>query len=137
MARIEWIKHELDNWAVWKVQEESGGLGFAKQSAFLRDAGQSGYHEAHIDIRSNDAAVMNQAVESLRMTRSHLYETLQLVYVGTRREAPLGIVGAAQRMGKAKSTICANLGHADYALAQWYSERSSKAKQSQQGTFTT
>ena len=132
MARIEWIKHELDNWAMWKVQEESGGSGWPKQAAFLREAGQSGYHEARIDIRGNDAAVMNQAVESLRMSRSHLYETLYCIYPRN-----LGVRETARSMGKAESTIKANLDQADHALAQWYGERSAKAKQGQQGTFTT
>ena len=35
MARIEYMQLRLNNWALWKVREAGGGLGFASQSAFL------------------------------------------------------------------------------------------------------
>lgn len=38
MARIEWVKQRLDNWARWKEREQRHGLGFYTQSAFLRMA---------------------------------------------------------------------------------------------------
>ena len=59
MARIEWIKLRLNNWALWKDREQSGGLGFASRSSFLREAGQ-GYREAVIPVDDVDAAADRQ-----------------------------------------------------------------------------
>ena len=36
MARLQWIKQRLDNWARWARERESGSLGYPKQSAFMR-----------------------------------------------------------------------------------------------------
>ena len=38
VARIEWVKQRLDNWALWKDRESHGGLGFATRSVLLSDA---------------------------------------------------------------------------------------------------
>jgi len=86
MARIEWVKQRLDNWALWKEREAGGGSGFYSESSFLKQgSSQGGYRETVIPVDDVDASVTNAAVESLRLTRSHLYMTLQLIYIkGTR-----------------------------------------------------
>lgn len=122
MARIEWVKHRLENWALWKDRENSGGLGYATRSVLLSEAVDR-YREAVIPVDDVDAAVTNQAVESLRPTRSHLYITLQHIYV-----AGIGIKETARRMARAESTIKANLEQADHALSEWFGERAEKQK---------
>lgn len=122
MARIEWVKQRLDNWALWKAKEDAGGLGFPGQSAFLRED-HSGYREAIIPIDDCDASVTNDAVESLKPARAHLYECLRLIYL-----ADTGIRGAAQRLGRAESTIKAQLDQADHALSAWFADRSARRK---------
>ncbi|MDP3650512.1 MAG: hypothetical protein Q8R67_02405 [Rhodoferax sp.] len=122
MARIDYIKYRLDNWALWKVRESSGGLGYATQSVFLSEP-VDGHKELMGTIEETDAVLTNQAVESLRPARQHLYSTLQLIYIDG-----IGIKATAQRMGRAESTIKANLDAADHALSVWFSERTEMAK---------
>ena len=117
MARIEWVKHRLDNWALWKERESSGGLGYATRSVLLADR-VDGYRDIMIPVDDVDAALTNTAVESLRPTRSHLYMTLQHIYI-----EGIGLNETARRMARAKSTISANLDQADHALSAWFGER--------------
>ena len=124
MARIEYIKIKLNNWALWKDRENHCGLGYARQSAFLSVAGSHDrYREAIIPVDDVDASTTNTAVESLRPKRPQLYDTLQAIYVRN-----LGIKEAARRMGRAESTIKANLDAADHALSQWFGERAENSK---------
>ena len=118
MARIEWVKLRLNNWALWRARQDSGGLGFYTSSSFLHEAAQGGYRESIIPVDECDAEVTNQAVESLRMTKSHLYATLQSFYI-----KGLGVSGTARHLGKAASTIHSNLDQADLALSAWFAER--------------
>ncbi|MDP3650891.1 MAG: hypothetical protein Q8R67_04325 [Rhodoferax sp.] len=122
MARIDYIKYRLDNWALWKVRESSGGLGFATQAVFLSEP-VDGHKELMGTIEETDAVLTNQAVESLWPARQHLYSTLQLIYI-----AGIGIKAAAQHMGRAESTIKANLEASDQALSVWFSERAEAKK---------
>lgn len=120
MARIEWVKLRLNNWALWKERGASGGLGWSSQAAFLHEP-TGGYRESVIPIDDVDASVTDQAVESLRGPQVHLYETLQCMY-----PQGLGIRETCRRLGKAESTIKAHLDQADNALAQWFRERSER-----------
>lgn len=118
MARIEWIKHRLENWALWKAREQAGGLGFGSQSSFLREAAQGGYREAVVPVDDVDASLTDQAVESLRAGRGHLHATLYAIYI-----KGLGIKGAARELGKGESTIKEHLSQADHALSVWFASR--------------
>lgn len=122
MARIEWVKQRLENWALWKDREGRGGLGFATKSVLLSEP-SGGYRESVMPIDDIDASVTNTAVESLRTTRRELYETLQEIYV-----QGIGIKEAARRTGCAVSTISARLDRADHALSEWFGERAEKQK---------
>jgi hypothetical protein len=122
MARIEWVKQRLNNWAEWKDREVGGGLGYATSSVLLSEPG-GGYREAAIPIDDIDASVTNTAVESLRPTRRELYETLQEIYIQN-----IGVTEAARRTGCAVSTIKARLDRADHALSEWFGERAEKQK---------
>lgn len=119
MARIEYIKHRLDNWALWKARESSGGLGFASTSVLLADRVDR-YREININstIDETDASLTDAAVESLKPTRQHLYDRLHLIYI-----AGVGIREAARRQQCAESTIKASLDQADHALAAWLSAK--------------
>ena len=120
MARIEWVKLRLNNWALYKAREAGGGLGFATRSALLREP-TGGYRESIIPIDDVDAELTGQAVAALKPARTHLYDTLTCIYL-----KDMGIKGAALCLGKAESTIKANLDQADNALAQWFRERDEK-----------
>jgi Phage antitermination protein Q len=117
MARIEWIKHRLENWALWKVRESSGGLGWSAQSVLLANVVDCS-REIPLPVDEIDAQKTDQAVESLRLGRGHLYMALQLIYV-----KGLGIRETARQMARAESTVKANLDSADHALREWFSAK--------------
>ena len=123
MARIEWVKIRLQNWALWKDRESRGGLGYATQSSFLKEAHQAGFRESVIPVDDVDAAITNTAVESLRAGRSHLYATLQAYYIKGWGEKE-----SARRLAVAESTIRARLDEADRALSAWFGERHEQQK---------
>ncbi len=125
MARIEYIELRLKNWALWKARENANGLGFYKSSSFLGEPARGGYRESIIPVDEVDASVTNQAVESLKATRGQLYQVLQCMYV-----QGIGIKGTAGRLGKAPSTIYAQLDQADLALSQWFTERAEQHRKS-------
>lgn len=126
MARIEWVKQRLNNWALWKARESGGGLGFATQSVLLAERVDR-YREVDISttIDSTDAALTNQGIEALKPDQVHLHSVLHCIYLHDT-----GIKGAALRLGKAESTICANLEQADRALELWFRARSEARKSS-------
>lgn len=122
MARLERIKHRLNNWAMWKSREASGGLGYATRSVLLSDVWCRGsYNGMVIPVLEQDAEETNLAVESLKLTRSHLYVTLDCIYL-----KDLGIKATARRMLRAESTIKLQLEQADHAIAQWLEERATE-----------
>lgn len=129
MARIEWVKLRLNNWALWADRERSGGLGYNTQSVLLAEpGGRDGYRESIIPVDETDAALTNTAVESLKLTRLHLYVTLQHIY-----PSGLGITETARRMGKACSTVSANLDEADRALRDWFAARTERQQAAKKG----
>lgn len=121
MARIEWVKHRLHNWALWRVQEASGGMGFASQSAFLNDAPGETRPEARIPVDEIDASLTDEGVETLKLPRPQLYRTLHCIYPGG-----LGIKATARACECGESTIKAHLEIADNVLAAWFRDRAEK-----------
>ncbi len=117
MARIEWVKLRLENWALWKVREASGGLGWATQSVLLANRVDES-RDSPLPIDETDAEKTDQAVESLHLGRGHLYQTLYCIYVHG-----IGIRETARRMSRAESTVKANLDHADHALRDWFNAK--------------
>jgi Phage antitermination protein Q len=122
MARIEYIKHRLNNWALWRAREAAGGLGFATRSVLLSEPA-SGYRESKMPIDDTDASITNEAVESLKLPKPHLYQTLQAIYI-----QDAGAKAAASRLGKAPSTISAHLEQSDAYLSIWFRARAERLK---------
>lgn len=118
MARIEWVERRLDNWALWKERQGSGGLGFATCSIFVNGPAARGQAEARIPVDEIDASITDDAVESLKLGHGHLHRTLHYFYV-----RGWGIKETASAMKRAESTIHAQLGQADALLATWFDER--------------
>jgi DNA-directed RNA polymerase specialized sigma24 family protein len=113
MARVEWVKQRLDNWARWKQREQSSGLGFYTQSAFLRVAVDGGgYRDAVIPVDDNDGRATDEAVQSLLGSHPHLHRTLVLIYL-----EDTGIRQAALKLVCAESTVKARLEQADHHIA--------------------
>ena len=118
MARIEWVKQALDNWALWAERNRAGGLGYATQSVLLGMGVIDCDRETPLPVNEVDASIMDKAVGALKAPAPHLFETLMLYYI-----KGVGIKGAARALGRAESTVAANLGLADVKLAQWYTDR--------------
>lgn len=118
MARIEWVRMKLENWARWCAQQDSGGLGYPSQCSFTRLGGKGSRAEAVVPTISIDAAETDVAVKSLRLTQSHLYLVLTLHYA---QGLPRHMV--ARKLHRAESTVKRNLEDADHALARWFTER--------------
>lgn len=118
MARIDWVKRRLENWARWCAQQEAGALGFPRQTTFARLAVPSGTAEAAVPVMALDASEIDDAVQSLRFTQSHLHLVLTLTYAkGLPRHQ------VAKRMARAESTVNANLEAADRAIARWLDDK--------------
>ena len=118
MARIEWIKHRLENWARWSQQSASGALGYPKQTAFARLAPSGGRNEASVPVSDLEASETDDAVKSLQFTQSHLYMALTLTYA-----KGLPCYQVAKRMGRAESTVKRNLEDGDRAIARWLDDK--------------
>lgn len=118
MARIAHIKRRLDNWALWKSRQASNGLGFHSVNILALDVwGRSSYNGASIPHFDEDAEETNQAVESLKLSKPHLYEMLDCIYM-----KDLGVRETARRMGRGESTIHQQLDQADKAIDAWLSD---------------
>jgi hypothetical protein len=124
MARIDYIKYRLNNWALWKARENAGGLGFATRSAMFCEPA-SGHRESVVPVDDVDASVTNDAVESLKGAQRHLYDVVQAYYVSPDAGSPTRV---GQRLGKGASTISANLDQADLALSLWFRVRADQKK---------
>lgn len=119
MARIDYIKHRLDNWALWKARDGSGGLGYATTSVLLMDrVDQSREINLYSTIDENDATLTDKAVEALKPARQQLYDRLYLIYING-----VGIREAARLQQCAESTIKASLDQADHALQAWFNAK--------------
>lgn len=119
MARIAHIKRRLDNWALWKSRMASNGLGFHSVNVLALDVwGRSSYNGASIPHFDEDAEETNEAVEALKLSKSHLYEMLDCIYM-----KDLGVKATARRMGRSESTIHAQLDQADKAIDAWLTEK--------------
>lgn len=125
MARIDWITARLKTWGAWKARREDNGLGFPTVNILLSAGGGrgSGYRETIVPASEIEAAETDRAIESLKFTKSHLYLTLQHIYV---RNA--GVKGTAHAMRRAESTIKAQLEQADAELARWFEARREQAE---------
>jgi DNA-directed RNA polymerase specialized sigma24 family protein len=139
MARIDWVKQRLDNWARWKEREQRHGLGFYTQSAFLRVAvdGSGGYREPQIPVDDVEAAGTDEAVQSLLGSHPQLHRTLVLIYL-----EDTGHQVASVKLSCALSTVSARLEQADHLIATFLrmkaqaKEVQRQANTVKQGSFT-
>ena len=118
MARIEWVRHRLEEWARWSQQSESGALGFPSSSPFARMGPSTGVRESTVPTSALSASETDDAVKALQLTQSHLYLAVSLTYA---KGLPRHLV--AKKMGRAESTISRNLEDADRVLARWFEDR--------------
>ena len=115
MARLKHIQRRLENWAIWSSRGSGGGRGFATKSVLASEVWSRGsYNHVAIPVEDEEAWQTDQAVTALKLTKSHLYVMLVHIYLQDK-----GIAMTAQMMGRAQSTIKAQLVQADHAIAAW------------------
>lgn len=118
MARIEYVKRRLENWALWRARMNDGGLGFKDRNplaAWAEDVwSRTSYHGASIPHFDEDAEETDQAVQALKLGKGHLYVTLDFYYL-----KDLGVNECARRMQRAVSTVHAQLDQADRWIDAW------------------
>jgi hypothetical protein len=150
MARIDRIKHRLDNWALWKARMLSGGVGWATRNVLDIDCGvfnRGSYNGAIIPAFDEDAQEVDAAIKSFKDTRPQLWLTLDCIYL-----RDFGVKMAAVRLGCAEATVHARLGQADKAIDDWLQDQArikdqrraqveaqelqTRMRQSAPGTFT-
>jgi hypothetical protein len=119
--RIEWVKLRLENWALWKARDGAGGLGFSSTASFLHEVDTSRYRESRIPVDEVDAAMTDQAVESLKPGREVLYDTVYAMYI-----AGAGVRGLSRQWSVTEAAIRARLDQADRLLANWFADRQQK-----------
>ncbi len=127
MARIRWVQQRLENWAAWSRAQDSGALGYPKQAAFVRLAPSGTAWGSTIPTDSLDAALTDQAVQSLRFTHGHLWLTLKVHYV-----EGLEIFKVAKQLAVAQSTVKLRLETADAKLAEWFQTREQAQRDARQ-----
>ena len=114
MARIEEIKHRLENWSRWCNSDKYVAKGYPAQSTFYRLMSKAGRCEAELDILVDDAIEIDAAVLSLKFHKSHLYTVLVLTYARNRPRHRV-----AMEMMRAESTVSQNLCDADKSIQTW------------------
>lgn len=126
MARLEYIRQRLEEWAIWKTRDDAGARGYASSSVLLNITtcfSRGSYNGMLIPVFEERSAETDLAVESLKLRRSHLYATLDYIYL-----QELGIPMTALKMCRAQSTIKAQLEAADHAIAEFLENRANEAE---------
>lgn len=133
MARVDCVKQRLENWALWKERESRGGMGFYSMSSFLRVAVDRGHHDALLStVDDIEAQETDKAVSSLLSGHPQVHRTIVLIYL-----EDTGIRKAAMLLGRAESTVKANLERGDHLLMTWFRERADeKDRRQAAGSFT-
>ena len=125
MARIERIKQKLDNWALWKSRMNSSGLGFHSINILAVDVwSRNSYNGSSIPHFDQEAELVEQAVESMKPGKAHLYETVHAYYL-----LDLGVTEIARRLGKGPSTIHSHFDHADRYIDVWLQDAQRKREE--------
>lgn len=113
MQRIDGIKRELDNWALWVNSGNSVGTGYPRKVNFIRIAASRMDGDA-VPVDAVLAAKMHDAIKSLIGKHSHLHVTIIHHYQHSRE-----IKQVAALMLKSPSTIKTYLCQADALLEAW------------------
>jgi hypothetical protein len=122
MARIEWVDQRLRNWALWRIGERSGGLGFAHVNlqATPVDNPQGWDAQARIPVLDEEASVTHQGVSTLA---SELRRTVEVYYIGSG-----SVATKLRQLACEKATLYDRLDRTHRTLAVWFGERDRQAK---------
>jgi hypothetical protein len=131
MARIDWVRERLENWARWARDRETGSLGYPRQSPFVRLGPSGGNMGSSVPVDSLDASLTDDAVNTLRFSHPHIHLTLKCHYI-----EGFEIKRVAVKLCRGESTIKAHLEQADHHIATWFREREEKKQKAREG-FTS
>lgn len=131
MARIDWVRQRLENWARWARERETGALGYPRQSPFARLGVSGGNAGSNIPFDALDASLTDDAVNSMRFIHPHIHLTLRCHYIDGYE-----IKRVATKLCRAESTIKAHLDQADSYICIWFRARE-ETREKAKGGFTT
>lgn len=133
MARIEWVKQRIYNWALWLERGGNGTRGFYTSSSFTWQAvDTSGYRQPSIPVDEVEAAETDLAIQSLRESKPQLLRTIEVIYLEGE-----SIRRAALKLACAESTVKARLEQVDHEIVLWLRNRAeARAKRKTAGSFT-
>lgn len=123
MARIDWVDHGLENWAMWRTQRDQRTTGWPTRSPLFDVRTRGGYREVRIPIIDHEGALMDLAVQALQADDERLHRTVLLAYLGDPERGRLTRMGIAQAEQIAVSTVAVRLEQADRFIAVWYRQR--------------
>lgn len=108
MARIQWVKDRLDNWARWVVQRTAGASGYPKAASFTREMGASSSTDSMmIPVNDIEARQTHDVIEGLRVLHSGLWLVVQCRYVGDPQARPSKRRPLATSEIAARMSVCA------------------------------
>jgi hypothetical protein len=123
MARFNWMRQRVENWAAWKVRQFDGGGRFA--SVKLEDptpASTEPYADAPIRPNEEDAWAIDAALRVV-VKASELRATLECHYLSRYTEAE-----KLRRLQVAKRTFHDRLDRIDGLLVQHFGDKQAAAK---------
>lgn len=127
MARFNWMRQRVENWANWKVRQFDGGGRFA--SVNLTDptpAPTDPYADAPVRPNEEDAWEIDAAFKQVQMP-SELKATLECHYLSRYTEAE-----KLRRLQVAKRTLYDRLDRIDGVLVEHFGTKQAKAKAERQ-----
>ena len=124
MAKHEWVRDALDNWARWLDQSERGGLGYPRQAALARLMPSGTCADTmHVPVDDLAARRLHEAIESMRFSKPQLWLVVHLRWVGDPRVdkrlrgGAMSVSETARAMNQAASTVYAYVSEAVELLA--------------------
>lgn len=111
MARHEWVRLRLDNWAEWLDRSERGALGYPKATPFARWQPASTEGNSHIPVSEVQAKATDDALAALRFTHPRLYLVVHMRWAGDPRKERAGRGGpmTVEATGRALCVACSTV----------------------------
>jgi hypothetical protein len=125
MAKLQWMRDRVENWAAWRVRRNSGGVGRYAAMTY-EDPAQRGtdpYADAPVKPHEEDAWEIDAAMRVV-LVSTELRATIECHYLSRYTEAE-----KLRRLCVAKSTLHDRLDRVDRLLVRYFSDRHAQAAQ--------
>lgn len=113
MPRIDESERRLENWARWKLEGSSGGLGYAKSDMASEGCGDR-HREAMVPTGIDEAERTNRAILTLSLDVQRTVHAMYLEGGGKAKKARL--------LGVSEATIDSRIWLAHRRIETWFTE---------------